>query len=127
VPVPTRTTSLSMAGKTGTARKPKVGERGYQEGAYVASFAGFVPAERPALTAIVILDEPEPIYGGITAAPAFAEIVAYALRHLEIPPVAATEPGAAAAVPPSSAESARAAGEAGAPGPAAPAAPGPGG
>lgn len=76
----------SVAGKTGTARKPRVGARGYKEGAYVASFAGFVPAERPALTILVLLDEPTPIYGGLVAAPVFAEIARYGLRQLRIPP-----------------------------------------
>ncbi|MGH9268782.1 MAG: peptidoglycan D,D-transpeptidase FtsI family protein, partial [Acidimicrobiales bacterium] len=54
----------SVAGKTGTARKPLEGARGYKAGAYLSSFAGFVPSERPALTVLVMLDEPTPIYGG---------------------------------------------------------------
>jgi cell division protein FtsI (penicillin-binding protein 3) len=76
----------TVAGKTGTARKPKEGARGYEAGAYIASFAGFVPAESPGLAAIVLLDEPKPIYGGVVAAPVFAEVVRYALRHFRIPP-----------------------------------------
>ena len=76
----------SVAGKTGTARKPLVGERGYEEGAYVSSFAGFVPAEKPQLTAMVILDQPTPIFGGLVAAPVFADVARYALRELRIPP-----------------------------------------
>jgi len=79
----------TVAGKTGTARKPREGARGYEPGAYIASFAGFVPAESPGLAAIVLLDEPKPIYGGVVAAPVFAEIVRYALRHFRIPPPAA--------------------------------------
>ncbi|MGH9165738.1 MAG: peptidoglycan D,D-transpeptidase FtsI family protein, partial [Acidimicrobiales bacterium] len=89
----------TVAGKTGTARKPLEGARGYKEGAYVASFAGFVPAEKPALAAIVILDEPTPIFGGIVAAPVFADVAGYALRHLKIPPPPRGRPPAAAAVP----------------------------
>ncbi|MBW3555598.1 MAG: penicillin-binding protein 2 [Actinobacteria bacterium] len=76
----------TVAGKTGTARKPLEGARGYKEGAYVSSFAGFVPAERPALTAVVMLDEPTPIYGGLVAAPVFAEVARYGLRQFRIPP-----------------------------------------
>ncbi|HEX2849184.1 MAG TPA: penicillin-binding protein 2 [Acidimicrobiales bacterium] len=76
----------TVAGKTGTARKPLVGQRGYKVGAYVSSFAGFVPAERPALTAVVMLDEPTPIYGGLVAAPVFASMMRYGLRQLRIPP-----------------------------------------
>lgn len=104
----------TVAGKTGTARKPKVGARGYEEGAYVASFAGFVPAEKPALAAIVILDEPRPIFGGIVAAPVFAEVAGYALRHMQVPPPAkAPETPAESAVPPASPASARSVGEVG--------------
>lgn len=76
----------TVAGKTGTARKPRAGARGYAEGAFIATFAGFVPAGNPRLSAIVVLDQPTPIYGGIVAAPVFAEIAQYALRVLRIPP-----------------------------------------
>jgi len=79
----------TVAGKTGTARKPLVGQRGYEEGAYVSSFAGFVPAEKPQLTAMVILDQPTPIFGGLVAAPVFSDLARYALREMHIPPPAA--------------------------------------
>jgi cell division protein FtsI (penicillin-binding protein 3) len=66
----------SMAGKTGTAQKCIPG-RGYEPGRYIASFVGMVPAERPALVGIVILDEPRgAYYGGAVAAPVFRDIVA---------------------------------------------------
>jgi cell division protein FtsI (penicillin-binding protein 3) len=75
----------TVAGKTGTPRKT-IG-RTYQPGAYVPSFAGFVPAESPRLSAIVVLDEPRPIYyAGQVAAPVFARIQQYALRLFRIPP-----------------------------------------
>ena len=76
----------AVAGKTGTARKPRTGARGYAEGAFIATFAGFVPADDPQLSAIIVLDQPTPIYGGIVSAPVFAEIAKYALRTLRIPP-----------------------------------------
>ena len=76
----------TVAGKTGTARKSIEGRTGYKEGAYVASFAGFVPAERPAFTAMFVLDEPTPIFGGLVSAPVFARVAPYALRQLQIPP-----------------------------------------
>lgn len=75
----------TVAGKTGTARKPLEGARGYS-GEYVASFVGFVPAEAPRLAAVVVLDEPTPIYGGQVAAPVFARVLQYALRLERIPP-----------------------------------------
>jgi cell division protein FtsI (penicillin-binding protein 3) len=73
------------AGKTGTARKPLEGARGYS-GNYVASFVGFVPSQDPHLAAVVVLDEPTPIYGGQVSAPVFSRIMQYALRLERIPP-----------------------------------------
>lgn len=83
-----------VGGKTGTSRKPSLTRRGYEPGAYVASFAGFAPAQDPALVAAVMLDEPTPIYGGATAAPVFSEIMAFALVHRRVPPAALTDPSA---------------------------------
>jgi cell division protein FtsI/penicillin-binding protein 2 len=77
----------NVAGKTGTAQIP--GNGGYIPGAYMATFAGFAPAERPALSAIVVLNRPQPIYGGTVAAPVFSEIMQYALHRYDIP----TSPG----------------------------------
>jgi cell division protein FtsI (penicillin-binding protein 3) len=79
----------TVAGKTGTARKPSTTTRGYVEGAYLATFAGFVPAENPRLSAIVVLDEPHPYYASLSSAPVFAKITQYALRQFRIPPPAA--------------------------------------
>ncbi|HEY1633669.1 MAG TPA: penicillin-binding protein 2 [Acidimicrobiales bacterium] len=86
----------SVAGKTGTAQKPNVNGPGYQPGAYMATFVGFVPAQHPALTAIVVLDQPTPIFGGTVAAPVFAQIAQYELRRLGVPPAAPPAPPAAA-------------------------------
>jgi len=86
----------NAAGKTGTARKPLEGGRGYS-GQYMASFAGFVPAQDPHLAAVIVLDEPTPIYGGQVAAPVFARIMQYALRLERIPPPANPVPGLPAA------------------------------
>jgi cell division protein FtsI (penicillin-binding protein 3) len=77
-----------VAGKTGTARKPSTEVRGYESGAYMGVFAGFVPVEDPALSIIVVLDEPHPYYGGVVAAPVFSDIAENALRLLAIPPPA---------------------------------------
>ena len=85
-----------VAGKTGTAQKVIDGV--YSHSAHVASFVGFVPAGRPALCAIVVLDEPVGrYYGGDVAAPAFARVVGPALAYLRVPP---TEPISAPAPPP---------------------------
>lgn len=75
-----------VAGKTGTARKPSTEVRGYETGAYMGVFAGFVPVDDPKLSIIVVLDEPHPYYGGVVAAPVFADIAEYGLRLLRVPP-----------------------------------------
>jgi cell division protein FtsI/penicillin-binding protein 2 len=77
-----------LAGKTGTASKidPATGE--YSKTAYVASFVGFAPASDPKLLCAVIVDEPQSgsIFGGTVAAPAFGQIMSFALPYLRIPP-----------------------------------------
>jgi cell division protein FtsI/penicillin-binding protein 2 len=75
----------SVAGKTGTAEKP--GPNGYGTGKYVASFVGFVPATSPRLVVALMVDEPkEMIWGGVVAAPAFAQIARFGLQYLEVSP-----------------------------------------
>ncbi|HET6498371.1 MAG TPA: penicillin-binding transpeptidase domain-containing protein, partial [Coriobacteriia bacterium] len=76
-----------VAGKTGTAQKPREDGRGYAGGGYIGSFVGFVPADDPRILIVVTIDEPRnAIYGGVVAAPAFAEIAAFSLSHLMVPP-----------------------------------------
>lgn len=77
----------AVAGKTGTAQKPSESARGYEDGAYVATFAGYAPADDPAVVVAVMIDEPQDdVYGGIVAAPVFAEITEAALTRLRVPP-----------------------------------------
>jgi cell division protein FtsI (penicillin-binding protein 3) len=73
-----------VAGKTGTARKPAEGERGYSN-EYVATFTGFAPADDPRLVVGVMVDEPTPYFGGLVAAPVFSEVMEAALRARRIP------------------------------------------
>jgi cell division protein FtsI (penicillin-binding protein 3) len=73
----------TVAGKTGTASVPTAG--GYEAGHYVASFAGFVPAEKPSITAMVqIYNTPD--FGASASAPAFGVIARDALDEFQIPP-----------------------------------------
>jgi cell division protein FtsI/penicillin-binding protein 2 len=76
-----------LAGKTGTASKidPATGQ--YSKTAYIASFLGFAPAANPKLRAVIV-DEPQSgsIFGGTVAAPAFGQIMSFALPYLRIPP-----------------------------------------
>jgi cell division protein FtsI/penicillin-binding protein 2 len=68
-------TPFTIAGKTGTAEKPNLEAGGYFKNRFMASFAGYFPADSPQVAGIVVLDEPEPIhYGGYTAGPAFKNI-----------------------------------------------------
>ena len=75
----------TVAGKTGTAQKPR--PDGYEPGKYVATFVGMVPASNPRLVVLVSVDEPHgAIFGGIVSAPAFAQIAGFDLQYLEVPP-----------------------------------------
>jgi len=76
-----------VAGKTGTAEKPKEKGRGYDKDRISASFIGIVPADSPRLVILVTVDEPARQHlGAFVAAPAFARIADFALKHLEIAP-----------------------------------------
>lgn len=76
----------SVAGKTGTAQKADYITGGYARDTWLASFAGFVPADKPRLTIVTIIDEPTADHaGGIVAAPVFRRVGLAALRHLGVP------------------------------------------
>ncbi|RQD67956.1 MAG: PASTA domain-containing protein [Desulfonatronovibrio sp. MSAO_Bac4] len=64
---------IEVGGKTGTAQKAS--ESGGYGDKYVASFVGFIPALDPEYLVLIIVDEPAPQhYGGVVAAPVFAQI-----------------------------------------------------
>lgn len=88
-----------VAGKTGTAQIPSTTGPGYQAGAWMATFVGFVPAQSPRLTAIVVLNHPDVIYGGQAAAPVFSTIMRYALRHFDVSPTGGSVPASGAGYP----------------------------
>jgi len=79
----------TVAGKTGTAQIPN-GHGGYTPGAWMATFVGFVPAQAPQLTAIVVINHPDDYYGGVASAPVFSSIMRYALRHFDVSPPASS-------------------------------------
>jgi cell division protein FtsI (penicillin-binding protein 3) len=74
----------TVAGKTGTALLTLPGG-GYSNDDFVSSFAGFVPAEDPAITAMVVVNGTHQ-YGAVASAPVFATIVRDALQELGVPP-----------------------------------------
>lgn len=81
-----RVPGYDVAGKTGTAEKVVDGR--YSPTARIGSFIGFAPADDPVIAVVVTVDEPTrgSRYGGIVAAPAFAEIAEHTLRYLGVPP-----------------------------------------
>jgi cell division protein FtsI (penicillin-binding protein 3) len=80
-----RVDGFKVAGKTGTAQIPEKG--GYSASAYMASFAGFLPADKPELTIVVVVQDPQPYHtGGVVAAPVFAKIAEQSVRYLNLEP-----------------------------------------
>ncbi len=77
---------FEVAGKTGTAQKIAAHGRGYSDKC-MSSFVGFVPAQDPKLTIIVVIDEPRGVtYGGVVAAPAFSKMAQQILCYQRIYP-----------------------------------------
>jgi cell division protein FtsI (penicillin-binding protein 3) len=78
---------FKVAGKTGTAQKADPVTKGYSIDKRTASFVGFVPADQPRLTILVVVDEPKTSpYGGVVAAPAFSAIARQSLCYLRVAP-----------------------------------------
>lgn len=75
----------SAAGKTGTSQKVSEDGKGYISGKYTSSFVGFLPADKPIISIIVVIDEPQGQYhGGIVASPVFKEIASQIMQYLTI-------------------------------------------
>jgi cell division protein FtsI (penicillin-binding protein 3) len=98
-----------VAGKTGTSQKPDP-RGGYSPHARIASFVGIVPADRPRLVVLVVIDEPKTaVYGGEVAAPVFKAIAQQALTYLGITGDHPKWEGPATETPPSGKDGERAA------------------
>ncbi|MBF0490251.1 MAG: penicillin-binding protein, partial [Candidatus Omnitrophica bacterium] len=73
---------VTVAGKTGTAQKVVGGT--YSHGHFYATFVGFAPVDKPRLSAVIVFDEPHPVYyGGLVAGPVFSEVIGDALKYLD--------------------------------------------
>lgn len=73
-----------VAGKTGTAQ---IIRKGQEKIEYTSSFIGFAPANDPQVVVSVIVHKPQNgHYGGTVAAPAFRQVMTYALGSLRVPP-----------------------------------------
>lgn len=81
-----RIPGYNVAGKTGTANKSRDSGVGYTSDV-IASFLGFVPAERPQLVVLALLDSPQNShYAAQTAAPLFQAVSSETLRYLGVQP-----------------------------------------
>ena len=84
----------TVGGKTGTTEKflPDIGV--YSDEDRIASFIGIAPISSPRIVVAVMLDTPRGVddngdelrFGGISAAPVFAEVVEAALHRLGVAP-----------------------------------------
>lgn len=77
----------TLAGKTGTARIPIMGEKAYSEDV-IHSFAGFFPASNPKFVILVKMDRPQ--WGSeaasYTVTIAFREVEEFLINYFNIPP-----------------------------------------
>ena len=78
-----RVEGYRVAGKTGTAQKAEKGGRGYL-GKEIMSFMGFLPAENPMISIIVMLDEPTGArFSGRIVGPTFQKIATETIQYLK--------------------------------------------
>jgi len=76
----------SVGGKTGTAQKYDPSIKAYSAEHYTASFCGMVPAMKPEVVILVIVDEPKgsSYYASSVASPVFANIAKRVVQYLNI-------------------------------------------
>ncbi|MFG2288921.1 penicillin-binding transpeptidase domain-containing protein [Streptomyces sp. NPDC048595] len=81
-----------VGGKTGTSNRvdPKTGR--YH--GYTASFAGFAPADKPRITVYCAVQNPTKgsYFGGQVCGPIYQQVMAFALKTLQVPPTGAKPP-----------------------------------
>ncbi len=76
-----------VAGKTGTAQIPKKDGPGYEEGATIGSFAGFLPVTDPQFVIVVRIDRPKDVqWAESSAAPLFGEIAQFLVQYYSVQP-----------------------------------------
>jgi cell division protein FtsI (penicillin-binding protein 3)/stage V sporulation protein D (sporulation-specific penicillin-binding protein) len=84
---------FKVAGKTGTAQVYVNGKVTSER--HRVTFVGFMPAERPAFTCLVMVEEPQTAHGqdmgGLVAAPIFARIADQAAHYLGLEPEPVTK------------------------------------
>jgi len=76
----------AVAGKTGTAQILDPQTQRYSTSEHRSLFVGFIPADNPVLSMVVVIENPQgAFYGGDVAAPVFQKIGSQVLRYLHIP------------------------------------------
>ena len=81
-----------VAGKTGTAQKVDLENKGYKEGEYITSFAGFIPAHKPKFVIYLMVDGTKNnFYASSLVAPLFSQIASYSVRKSGLSPSFLTE------------------------------------
>jgi cell division protein FtsI/penicillin-binding protein 2 len=77
----------TAGGKTGTAQMKRKDGPGYDPDRFTTVFAGFAPAEDPAVVCVIVVAEPmiKLHYGGYVCGPVFKEVVSEALVRLGVP------------------------------------------
>jgi cell division protein FtsI (penicillin-binding protein 3) len=76
-----------VAGKTATSQKIDRGTGSYSKERVIASFMGYLPADNPRVAILAVVDEPQRVpYGGTAAAPIFQRIAEELLHYMRIPP-----------------------------------------
>lgn len=80
--------NYTVAGKTGTSRKPNPKGGGYLTGQVYTSFAGFFPSKNPKVMIMVVVDNPKgvEVWGSTVAGPIFNSVATEVARILDIPP-----------------------------------------
>lgn len=72
--IATKIDNVEIAGKTGTSQKYLQGN--YSKTSYVNTFVGFLPARKPRILVLILLDEPQiSFYASSTVVPIFRNIV----------------------------------------------------
>ncbi|WP_327157386.1 penicillin-binding protein 2 [Streptomyces tubercidicus] len=81
-----------VGGKTGTSNR--VDPRTGRYHGYTASFAGFAPADKPRITVYCAVQNPTTgsYFGGQVCGPIYQQVMAFALKTLQVPPTGAKPP-----------------------------------
>ena len=76
-----------VAGKTGTAQKVDLENKGYKKGEYISSFVGFIPAHKPEFVIYIMIDGAKNnFYASGLTAPLFSEAASYVVRQAGLSP-----------------------------------------